>query len=529
MLLAPSLVTEQWRRWDAGSGQRSSSYWQGIAEADPTFRRVVLTVELVFGDGTTLTLARTPITTTSGRSDTVYQWEQGLIEEPEIAVGVRLGSQAASARTVALSLAADLVDISQVILNGGLLAGVGEICLQVDGGDYDQRLVLLRGEITGGVAFGTQLERLQLSLSDARLTTSLLIPQVVLDTTRWATAQDDAVGLRYPLVFNGYPYVPAIRIDPGASFPSYLLCEGGRDLDIAALYQNGAAAPAATETESADALGTPVLLAVFTAGTWAENDAVYADLQLASGQTSLSVVQCLERLLRSYTSLGISGLNPDLFGFADAAMPGYAPKVLINASGDQTVNVLDFVESTLLASFPMIHMVYEGRGLGPVVLDQRAEAVAMLTGGIDLIERTSLYTEVPRSELKTSYALRYNYNAQDNTWGSAISRDADSDGACQKIRTLLGGDQPFDPIDTPFVFSAPLAGYILDWLVDHYSRVAYEVEWTVLPATLLRLRVGANVTYTDANFACFTSSKATVIGLTWALHGKSSVVLRIWR
>ena len=71
MLLAPSLVTEQWRRWDAGSGQRSSSYWQGIAEADPTFRRVVLTVELVFGDGTTLTLARTPITTRSGRSDTV--------------------------------------------------------------------------------------------------------------------------------------------------------------------------------------------------------------------------------------------------------------------------------------------------------------------------------------------------------------------------------------------------------------------------------------------------------------------------
>lgn len=526
MLLAPSKISEQWARWDAGSRQRYSAYWQDIADTDPTFRTVFVTVELVFGDGSVLRLARAPLTTTSGLSGTEYEWEQGLIEEPEVTAEVQLGSQAAAARSVSVTLPAGLVDISQVILNGGILAGLGEVCLQVDGGDYDKRWVLLRGDVSGGVSFGTDKERLQVQITDARLTTALLVPETVLDTTRWSTAQEDAIGLRYPIVINGYPYVPAIRVDPGASYPSYLLCQDGRNLDIAALYQNGSTAPAATETESADALGTPVLLAVFTAGTWAENDAVYADLTLTSGAVQYSVIQCLELLLRGYTSLG-NGLNPDLFGVADSRMPGVAPKILINASGDQTVNILDFCESTLLASFPMIHLVYEGRGLGPVVIDQREPAIAVMSGGVDLIERVSLYSEVPKSSLYTSYSLRYSYNAQDNTWGAVKVRDAETDGPCQKMRTILGGDRPRDPIDSPYIFSDVLGGYVLDWLVDHYSRVAYEVEWTVLPGTLMRLRLGSNITYTDSAYACFTACKATVMGMTWA-RGKASVRLRIW-
>ena len=120
-----------------------------------------------------------------------------------------------------------------------------------------------------------------------------------------------------------------------------------------------------------------------------------------------------------------------------------------------------------------------------------------------------------------------NYSAQDNSWGSVAVRDASTDGACQKMRLLIGGERPKDPIDTPFVFSAPLATYILDWQVDHYSRVSYEVEWTILPGTYFRLRLGMNVTYTDPDFACFTTCKATVMGLTWS-RGKPSVRLRIW-
>lgn len=527
MLIQESKLNAAWKRWDSGSRQRYSSFWQDLADVDPLMKRVYMTVELVFGDGTVLRLARAPIVTTSGLSGESYQWEQGLIEEPSLTSGFDLGSQAASARSMSLSLPAGLVDVSQIILNGGILAGVGEVSLQINGGDYDTRYVLLRGDISGGVSFGKPNELLQVQITDARLTSSLLVPQTVLDTTRWADAQEDAIGLRYPMVINGYPYVPAIRVASASPHPTYLLCEGGRDLDIAALYQNGTAAPAATETESADALGEPVLLAVFTAGTWGDSDSVYADLQLASGFSPKSLIQCIEYLLRGYTSLGLGCLNPDLFGFADAAMPGYAPKVLINASGEQTVQVLDFVESTLLGSFPMVHMVYQGRGLGPVVVDHRGKAGAVLTGGIDLVERISLYNEVEKANLYTSYSLRYNYSAQDNSWGSVAVRDASTDGVCQKMRLLIGGERPKDPIDTPFVFSAPLATYILDWQVDHYSRVSYEVEWTILPGTYFRLRLGMNVTYTDPDFACFTTCKATVMGLTWS-RGKPSVRLRIW-
>ncbi len=527
MLLAPSKIAETWKRWDSGSRQRYSAYWQSIAQADPTLSRVYVTVELVFGDGSTIRLARAPITTTSGKSGDVYAWSQGLIEEPSVSSDVQVGSQSAGARSVSLSLPAGLVDANAILANGGILAGIGEVCWQVDGGDYDKRLVLLRGDISGGVAFGTTTEQMQIRISDARLTSSLLVPQTVLDTTRWDEAGEDAIGKRYPLVLNGYPYIPCIRVISSTPHPTYLICEDGRDMQINAMYQNGTSAPAYTETDTNDLLGTQVLNAAFTAGTWVDTDSVYADISLVDTARSMSAIQTIEALLRGYTSMGINALNPEMFGIADAAMPGYAPKILINASGEATVNILEFVESSLLPTFPMIHMAYDGRGLGPVVIDHRQEASAVMEAGVDLIERLSLYTEVSKEDLYTSYSLRYNFNAMNNEWGGAIARDTHTDGACSVTRDRIGGERPYSPIDATWIFTDQLANYVLDWLVDHYSRAAYDVQWTVLPATLFRLRLGMNITYTDAAFSVFTARKATVLGLTW-VRGKPSVILRVW-
>lgn len=531
-LLFESPILTRWKRWDSGSRQRYSSYWSAIAARDPYFASVYMTVELVFGDGTTLRLARTPITTTSGIDGTVYPWEQGLVEEPEITAEVQMGSQAAAARTLTLTLPTGLVDVSALIARGAMLAGAAEVSLQVDGGDYDQRLVLMRGDMAGGVSFGNPTERLQVQISDPRMTTSLLIPDIVVDVDRWPDTAEAAVGMRYPIVINGYPWVPCLRVDDSATL-HFLICKDGRDLDLTTTYVNGVVAAGgylpATREEMRDALGTPVLAIDFgsSAGPWEDNDSVYADVTLSAGKASLSAVKVIERLLQTYTSLGRAGLNPDLFSFADAQLPGHAPKILINASGDQTVSALDFVESTLLGSFPMIHMIYEGRGMGPVVIDRRLPAVTTLTGRIELLERNTQYTETPKANVYNSFSLRYNFNAQDNTWGGTITRNASNDDICRLSFSMVGGERPFSCIDSPVIFNDALATAVVDWLVAHYALPTYDVEWTVLPATLLRVRIGQNLQYSDPEFNCFSDCRATVTGLTYS-RGKASISLKIW-
>lgn len=534
MLLIESPILNRWKKWDSGSRQRFSSYWDNIAKRDPYMRSVVMTVELVFGDGTTLRLAREPITTSSGIDDSIYEWEQGLVEEPEIAADVQLGSQAASARSLSFSLPSGLVDIAALISRGAMMGGAAEVSLQVDGGDYDQRLVLLRGDMAAGVSFGNPTERMQIQISDPRMTTSLLIPDIQVDLARWPNAQESALGSRYPIVINGYPWVPCLRVDNSATL-HYLICKDGRDLDLSAVYVNGVAAAGgylpATRDATRDALGSPVLTIDFgsSGGPWEDNDSVYADVTLSSGKPALSVIKVIEKLLQTYTSLGRAGLNPDLFGFADSQLAGYPPKILINASGDQTVSVLDFVESTLLASFPMVHMVYEGRGMGPIVIDRRQGAgqVTTLTGKLDLLERTTAYTESAKADIYNSFVLRYGFNAQDNTWGNIASRTPANDSMCRVSYGMIGGERPFDPIDSPFIFTDQLANYVLDWLVAHYTVASYDVEWTVLPSTLMRVRIGQNIKYTDPEFSCFTDCQATILGITYS-RGKSAIRLKVW-
>jgi len=534
MLLIESPILNRWKKWDSGSRQRFSSYWNAIARKDPYFSSVFLTVEFVFGDGTILRLARETITTTSAIDGQIYEWEQGLVEEPEVASDIQLGSQAASARTLTFSLPTGLVDIPAMISRGAMLGGAAEVSLQVDNGDHDQRLVLLRGDMAGGVSFGSPTERFQVQISDPRLTTSLLIPDIQVDATRWPSAASSALGMRYPIVINGYPWVPCIRVDDSATL-HFLICKDGRDLDLTQTYVNGVPAAGgylpATREEMRDALGSPVLAIDFgsSAGPWEDNDSVYANVTLSTGKPALSAVKVIEKLLQTYTTLGRSGLNPDLFGFADAQLAGYPPKILINASGDQTVNVLDFVESTLLASFPMIHMVYEGRGMGPVVIDRRQGKgqVTTLTAKIDLLERTTQYTETAKQDIYNSFCLRYGFNAQDNTWASMGSRTPANDVSCRVSCGMAGGERPFDPIDSPFIYTDQLANYVLDWLVAHYALPSYDVEWTVLPSTLQRIRIGQNVKYTDPEFSCFTNCQATILGITYS-RGKSAVRLKVW-
>lgn len=540
-LVFPSAILERWRRWDNGARQRVNAHWLEIARADPTFSRVCMTVELVFGDGTVVRLARQPVRTTSSIDGSVHHYQQGLAEEPDLDHQLDITSTAASARSLTFALPVDVVDPGAVLLRGGMLAGVGEVALQRDGDDYELRHVLLRGDMVGGVAWGASGELVQVSISDPTETQSLLVPATSIDTERWPSAQEDVVGLRYPLVINGYPHVPCQRVvdDHGVTGLVWLACAPGRDVEVTATYVNGDVAAGgylpATETDTWDGKGAAVKTIVSTAspGPWEDSDTMYVALGRKSTTTALSVVQVVQRLLEGYTALGRLGLNPDLFSRAQVAMPGYPPQVLVNASGDAAVRVVDFVQGTLLASFPMVFMSYAGRGLGPVVVDRRQAPARGNVAGVlagsqwPLLERLVLVAETPKENLYNSFELRYGYSAMDNSYGKVVKRDASNSAACRLSEAMCGGTRAKESLDSPFIHSDELANYVIDWLVAHFALPAYYVEWSCVAATLVRYQLGQNVLYTDDRIAALADAPATVVRLTYS-RSRPVIGLLVW-
>lgn len=541
-LVFPSPVLERWRKWDNGAHQRVNAYWADVARTDPLFSKVYMTVELVFGDGVVVRMARGPIRTTSSIDGTVYQYDQGLSEEPDIDHTLTLTSNAASARSATFTVPSQVVDPNAILLRGGMLAGVGEISLQRDGDDYELRYVLLRGDMTGGVAFGADGEVLQVTLADPTETQSLQVPGVSIDGDRWPSASDDVIGIRYPLVINGYPYVPCIRVldDFGVTGLQFLVCAPGRDLQVSASYVNGDVAAGGylplTETNTTDGLGAQAktLDASSSTGPWEDSDTLYVALQRTTGTPALSVVQVVQALLQGYTALGRLGLNPDLFSVADSVMPGYPPSILINASGSDAVDVLDFVQGTLLQSFPMVFLTYQGRGLGPAVVDRRQRpdgggiAGRLVGGAWPLMERLVLLAETPKGDVYNDFELRYGYSALDNSYSKVVARNSTNSVACRLCESMVGGRRTMATIDSPYIMADDLANYVIDWLVAHRTLPYYYVEWSCAASVLVRYQLGQNVLYQDDRFSAFTAdTSATIARLTYS-RGQPVIGLWVW-
>lgn len=536
-----SPILERWRRWDMGARQRVNEFWLGVASTDPMFERVVMCIELVFGGDVVVRIASRPITTISSIDGTRYFWKLGLMEEPDIEHLIEIGNPAAQARSMTVTVPTSVLDVSGVLERGGMLAGIAEVSLARDGDDYDNRLVLLRGDMSGGVDFGAVGESLQVQIVDPRETQALKIPRFSVTSDRWSLAQDSAVGIRYPVILNGYPKVPCLRVldDHGVTGLKYLVCGAGRELQIDATYVNGDVAAGvylpATETNDRDAAGTPCKTIDFTAsaGPWEDNDSVYADVSLRTGEKPLSVTRILHELLQGYTGLGNLGLNPDLFSAADVRMPGVAPLVLINASGEEAVDVLEWIEGTFLTSFPMVNLLYEGRGLGPVVVDRRVgpagEGISgrLVGGQLPLLERASGPTETPKSKIYNEFELRYGANLQNDTYDGVVQRTSANSRACELSERMTGGRRPMTTIDSPYIHTDSLANWVIDWLVAHFALPSYDVVWRCLPSIITRYRPGMNVLYTDSNFRVFSACPATITGITYS-RGESKISLRVW-
>lgn len=541
----------QWDAWDYGANTISSQYWRDIAEKDPGFTRVHMVFDLRFAEKRVLAYfggaPSVVLTATSGIDGTVYRYLPLLDGDEVLEQYTSLGGGSAQARSISVRLPVDLVDMDTLIARGGLLAGVAEVSLMVEGGDYDKRLVLMRGDLSfSNSSFGADAEFLEAQVVDRREAQPQLVPSFTATEQRLTNLLQADRGRRYPFVINGYPEIPAIKSDDRApsNGPKFIaMGPGFQDLEITSVFINGdsqsTAGPASqygpySESRTTDNLGTAILVSSHTgsSGPWEDQDSANITVDVKDGSEPLSVIATLKELLVKNVAGGANSLNDELFGYAATRFPGFSPKVLINASGSETPDVLEYIENTYLDSFPMLSLVYEGHGLGPIVIDRRTgpnreNIEAVLDGGAKdmLIERITPYTQ--HNDVFTEFELRYNYSPMDRAYKSVLRRDETNSAGCAIARRFLSSPKPMGTIDSTEIFDDELAAYVMSWCTAHKTIPHFTVSWAALPSAVLRLRRGMNVIYTDPDFSSFTAVTATVQGVVYN-RGLAEVTLMVW-
>lgn len=530
---------DRWRTWDAGARQRVSAFWRDHVRSDPELRRAVLTVELQVA-GRVILLAREPLRVVRGSTGEIVDYVPGLEEEPEITQGISPGNQAAAARSVQVSFPAFLLNANAAIRAGHSLAGVGEIALQVPGGDYDLRWVLLRGPITSGLSFGDRSEVATAVISDPRDLEGMTIPPMVVDEDAWPLAQDDYTGQRIPRVYNGATAVPAPRVlhDANDAGIAFAVADTPDALAVSEVWRNGDPVDALdathgwSETTMPDGHGRPVLAVQATdPEEWDDRDALNVSLTRRAGTPPRSVLWIARELMSEFGLFGRFGLNLDLWAYAETRIGPTAPHVMINASGADAPGVLEYVEDGLLASYPMIHLAYAGAGLGAAVIERRVGpggqgVVGSLVGGeYPLLGRASLYTA--ERDIYTDFEVRYGYDPMSGAYRGVVRRTPANSRRCALAEQAVQGRRTYPVIESRHIVSRAEAEYVIEWLVAHNAVPRYRVEWDCSPWVAMRYRPGDLVWYTDPENDAFVQCPANVISTTFR-RGAGSVVLLVW-
>jgi hypothetical protein len=97
---------------------------------------------------------------------------------------------------------------------------------------------------------------------------------------------------------------------------------------------------------------------------------------------------------------------------------------------------------------------------------------------------------------------------------------------CAMAQSLLGVDQAEGELTSVHIADASTQAFVLDWLVEHRCRLAYEVEVNAYPLAWFFLRLGDTVRWTDDD-AGLSAAPAIVVGRTWS-RGLVTIRLRVY-
>lgn len=538
--------------WQVGDRKRQStgrisSIWNDQINRDGNLKQVVMVIDLRIGGergGFEQRISCQPVTVITDEGSGLYSYspQSILVEEPEITNEYSLGEATSSARSMSLTINPKEVDPASLIQKGLFLAGFAEVSLVYENCLWEDRYVIIRGDIGGGVSFGGRrndghFSTMDFEIVDPRETSSSRMPPWVITNNRISIVQPQLAGERYSVALNEFRYAPTLRRTTSSSGGNkFIICQGTlNEVTATTVYVNGqrylssdANYPWLIE-EQLDNFGVSYIEVNFTSPVttvWEDGDTVYVHIEVTRKN---SIVMSIYKLLSDYSSFGINGLNPELFSTADSKilLPSSYPQVLVNASGENNAaDAISFVESGYLSSYPMVSMIWENGGYGPIVTDFRLDPISnFIAGQFPIYDRASLVQESPKSEIQNEFILRYNYNAMLDIYESVETRNSDNSSLCTYSQSIFGY-RAADTIESVSITDQAAAVYVLDWCVAHYSLPSYYVEYDASPSVFLTFRRGDTVRITDDEFG-WDAQSATIEKITYRA-GKSLLGLRVW-
>ena len=481
-----------------------TNYWNSEIQKDPTLRNIYITIDIIFGGNNRFFISTESIQTTDA-SGKVYQYLPLLQEEPSINSEYNLGTAEPSQRSFSISFDARLLEPMGVINNGDSLAGIAEISLQKDNGNYDNRYIIMRGDMSGGLSFGANNEIVTTDIVDPSFTSDKIIPEFFCNIRTIPTIPDSYIGHRYPLIFDSYPYVPCILTSSFQYGPTFLVCAGHNHV-VNNIYINGnEMQPSDSERGwaafySYDNQGNPVTVVRFVISliTWESSDTVYANVS-RKDEKERNLISLIKQILIDGSLLTEAGLDADLFGRAEQKLGTLKVKCLINGSGESdSARALEYVQSTLCSSFPMISFAFTGKGYGPIVTDRRNKFIALklvARQGL-LIDRVSDMQESSKNDIRNSFTLKYDFDSLNNNYRKIIIRNDENSPLCRISREKFGMYDG-EVMESVVIYDHAVAAQVIDWMVSHYTLPSYYIEYSAMPAVKFLLNLGDNIRLTD--------------------------------
>ena len=521
-----------WSRW-SGLKSRCPNAWFDEVQRDPLLRRVRLMVDLSLVGERHILLGPAEYTAAAGRAGTTRAVHSDLVGEPPLEEGIDIREGGPVQRSLAISMDARLVDPIAILQSGRPISGRAEASLFFPDLNWDERLVWMRGPLSGEVSFGSHTkELLDLSISDPP-NRGAQIPPWLLDASRFPRILAESVGLRIPIVI-GRATLPAPRVDNSTtgSYDEFLICYG-HDVVVETVWVNGAISVSGSQQSVFDELGLPVTIWRFLSvvGVTDDFDEVHVEVRESTAKLSgLDIPEAVRRVL-GYGGLLRERISESRFSEASAKIGqfgssngGTLPKIAINTP----TSAIEYVGQALLADHPYLSLAWDGPGLGLIAIDHRAESVASLSNGVyPVIGRVpgGRYKQNALSDLRTNFVLRWGYDPVTDSWPNFEQRNAKNNALCAMAERLLEEEQTAEEISALSIGDASMAAFVADWLVEHLSRPSLEVEIECYPVAWLIFRLGDKIKWTDVGL--FSSVSAIIVHRSWS-RGRVALTLRLF-
>jgi|TARA_Y100000289_G_scaffold48124_1_gene48567 hypothetical protein len=522
-----------------GKNTSLSNYWKTQINKDPILSDLFVCIDLVFGNGKKLSIATDFIQTTDDDGK-IYSYQPLLQSEPQIDSSITLSSGAASVRSFPLTVDGRFVDAMSMVLSGSHISGFAEVSLQIRDGSYSDRIIVLRGDISGNCVFGALDELVELEIADPKKTFPIIIPDVILNSEEISTLPDDQKGQRIPIVINkSSTGIPCIRKSAFQYGPEFVVCYG-TEFQIDSVNVDGvdkasndpfyawSSSIKYTEKTNTPYLNIDFQLTTNNAGipnVW-EDESVYARVSRIDNQQS-DILNTIVNLIANYSKYNYNLIDKDLLSRSYSKLGNIFGQVIINDSSSQAVDTFQYIESTICESFPMISMAFSGIGYAPVVIDRRSEVFSgnFVVGQEYIVDRISSISELGKEDIYNSFTIKYDYDAVNDNYRKVKTRDSSNSEFCAISRDRIGLREN-EILESVVHYDDNSVEYVLDWMAAHLSLPSYEVQYQCFPSIFIFVKIGDNIKITDHELG-FTERIATVTGISYK-KGEVILTLRFW-